>query len=163
MTCHRIVSARELTHMGIFRKKTKDATPPIPADPPPPSEFPKDRNSASGSSDGYVVEARLNYNGASRVINGLPLGPTWTPISFEKGRLGVPQGVVFGADRFSSLLAYPSAEALRWWFVANAAETHDDLCLETRLVEVRLTFSHKEVQTRAVSERGSGSSLRPAG
>lgn len=115
-------------------------------------EFPRKGGSGSGTSRGYTVEARLNYNGQSKIINGMALGPKWVQLSFNEvpGGLGVPKGLVFGADRFSNLLGYPNAQALRWWFVATAAEDFSGICLETRLVEHELKYSHTTTGMGAV-------------
>lgn len=99
-------------------------------------EFPREGSSGSGGGRGYVVEARLNFNGASEIINGEALGPNWKVLHFERGTVGVPQGnVAWGHLPGTTLLAYESAQALRWWFLANAAASRPAgaLCIETDL------------------------------
>jgi hypothetical protein len=116
-------------------------------------QFPVDRASGSGSTDGYTVEARLNYNGRSEVIAGVCLGPTWVTLDFQKAPagFGVPQGNVgHGHLPYTDLLAYPSAQALRWWFLANAYAERKDTCLETRLIKHTASYSFKEVATGVV-------------
>lgn len=73
---------------------------------------------------------------------------------------GVPKGDVgYGHLPHTDLLPYASAQALRWWFVANAAVACRDICLQTRLVEHNATYTFKEVAVRAVEcldSRGEG-------
>ncbi len=135
----------------MFAKEKKTEASDIEAEPP---EFPRDSMSGSGSVRGYTVEVRLMFNGHSRVVNGMALGPTWARVHFPEAPIGVPKGRFLGSlsDDVVPFMAYPSAQALRWWFIANAAMTHDDICLETRLVEHDLSYQHKDVETRAVEE-----------
>lgn len=121
------------------------------------SEFPKKGGSGGGSGRGYTVEARLNFNGASEIINGIALGPTWATLHFPEAPIGVPKGAVcWGYLPHTSLLAYPSAQALRWWFLANAevSRAGGTLCIETRLVQHDCTYSFAETPVAAVDATG---------
>lgn len=116
-------------------------------------EFPHDRASGSGHADGYSVEARLMFNGASEVIAGVPLGPTWAPLHFPESPIGVPKGNVgWGHLPHTDLLPYESAQALRWWFLANAnvSRPGGSLCVETRLIKHRCEYSFKEIAEEPV-------------
>jgi hypothetical protein len=125
------------------------------------SEFPKQASSGSGGGRGYSVEVRLNYNGAAEIVNGIAVGPNWTRLHFEKAVVGVPQGnVCWGHLPNTSLLGYASAQALRWWFLANAEATRGHaLCIETRLVRHDCTYSYKETPVAAQDETGESQCL----
>lgn len=120
-------------------------------------EFPSDRCSGSGGDSGYSVEARLMFNGACELVGGIPLGPTWTPLHFQQASIGVPKGNVgYGHLPFTDLLPYESAQALRWWFLANAnaSRSGGTLCVETRLIKHRCEYTFKEIAEEAVEVIG---------
>lgn len=90
----------------------------------------------------------------STIVAGRAFGPRWERVPFDKARIGVPSipPVHVAGSLFDSALSYAAAQALRWWFLAEAARDCSDLCLETRLVEHRCKFTWEEVQIRALNE-----------
>lgn len=95
--------------------------------------FPEERLRMNEKGPGYTVEARLMQKGGAAIVNGMAIGPTWVKLHFQDSPIGVPKGRVYGGSRHTTLLTYPAAQALRWWFIASA-ETYG---LETRLIEHR--------------------------
>lgn len=94
--------------------------------------------SESGSSYGYKVEVRLNYV-TPKVINGVTLGNRWQEMATYPASNGVPNHRnVYCAQQH--LFDYAAAETLRYWFIAKARETHDDIFLETRLARHEVTW-----------------------
>lgn len=138
--------------MNVFKRKDLPVDDkPEPVEKP---EFPEDRARGSGGSNGYSVEARLVFNGASEVVGGTVLGPNWKTLHFEKSPIGIPKGRVgWGHMPDTSLLPYESAQALRWWFLAVVADERPGgtLCVETRLIKHRCEYTFKEVAEKPVS------------
>lgn len=136
----------------MFKKeKITEAMPPVVEEAKP--EFPNERGAGQGSGVGYTVEARYNSDDA-RVICGMPLTRKWQHVSTTRAPSGVPtEQVCLGMTPFfEGVLNYPAAQALRWWFIAAAAVEHNDLLLETRLVEHRCEYTWKDTTIRAVNE-----------
>lgn len=110
------------------------------------SEYPKDGQSHSGTTNGYSVQARYNYP-EPKQFGDIILHREWKTIYFPKSNtIGVPTGnsLDWAANQLG-LLSYPAAQALRWWFHANAeAEILGSLCLETRIVKHKVEYSIKE-------------------
>lgn len=114
------------------------------------TQYPKDRSSRSGTSTGYSVEARYTGNDVAN-INGVIFGSRWKEVQYQESPIGVPRGELYH-DTFlaeHNLYGYASAQALRWWFHANASILHGSLCLETRLVKHKIEYQTKAV---AISE-----------
>ncbi len=119
----------------------------------PADEFPKKGTSASGTDTAYTVEARMAYH-RPEIVAGHNLDLRWSRVSFEASRVGVPnRPSMFPLERLG-LLSYQAAQALRWWFVAEAAKDHKHLCVETRLVEHEVKYSYSETAERACAQVG---------
>jgi hypothetical protein len=95
---------------------------------------------------GYRPEVRTSYHTPS-MISGQIVDAQWRPIqtTSRPDNLGVPTGYFDRKLTEHGLFSMPQAEALRWWFICNAAAERPAgaLCLETRLQEYTLTISHK--------------------
>ena len=106
----------------------------------------------SGSDVGWSVEARFAYP-TPKTIAGMTLDDRWQRVNFPQSHAGVP-----GSRRHHlqecGLLDYAAAQALRWWFIANAHATYDDLCLETRLISHRVAYSYKHTAEAATDYIG---------
>jgi hypothetical protein len=122
----------------------------------PPDDFPKEGSAASGSDTAYTVEVRLAYY-VPQIRVGRLLDTRWQTIDFETARTGVPiaRGIFPTYDTLG-LLSYQAAQALRWWFIAEAAKNYEHLCLETRLVEHKVAYSYKASAVRACAYVGGG-------
>lgn len=99
----------------------------------------------NGSIDGYRVQARYMYH-EPKIIHGMALDERWRYIDFPQSHVGVPRG----PDYYTPMLqaaycySYQSAQALRWWFHAEAErEMLGGLCIDTRLVKFTIEYSHK--------------------
>jgi hypothetical protein len=121
-------------------------------------------STSSGETQAYTIEIRIGrerdrqlYIGKNRVTS------EWTqfdPDMVPEGQ-GIPNGrsYVSPALAMSSLLDYPTAEALRWWAVAAAQAQYFDL--ETRLVRHELSWSWRSKPIDAVKTVGQSDLMWP--
>lgn len=88
---------------------------------------------------GWSVEARSTAH-APEAIGEQIFDERWQPVKFAYGMPGVPTGSPFDGPWLQQmgLLGYASAQALRWWFHAEAPRA---LCIETRLVKHAVTVA----------------------
>jgi hypothetical protein len=79
------------------------------------------------------------------------LDQRWQRLRFVTSHIGVPDGLSYNyAARACGLLGYSAAQALRWWFHAQAdAETFGGLGLETRIIKHHVEYSYKEIAESA--------------
>lgn len=106
-----------------------------------------DPNFSSGTASEvcFVVEAR-DISQTPCVVADQIFDNRWKRVHFERGAVGVPPCNPFQLyTNRNGYLSYPAAQALRWWLHANAEATMHGMCLETRLVEVRIESSYKAV------------------
>lgn len=115
--------------------------------PAPPDEFPSKGSSGSGTEVAFSVQARLAYI-EPRQVAGHLLDTRWTTLHFEKSPIGVPTKPQLSSVNHG-LLSYQAAQALRWWFLAQADVEFSCLCIETRIVEHKITYSFTETAQRA--------------
>lgn len=99
-------------------------------------------SSKSGTTNGYSIEARYNFN-SPHVINGHTLDKEWRTIAFDTAPsgFGIPSPPFEFAIVALGLYGYSQAQALRWWFHANADATFHGICLETRIVKHTVKYS----------------------
>lgn len=118
---------------------------------PPPDNFPsKGPSRGSGSDTLYSIQARMaTYE--PQLVCGHLLDLRWTTLHFPSAPIGVPQHrpFQFGA-MMTGLMSYQAAQALRWWFHAEADKESCGLCLETRLIEHRVRYEYSSEAVRAV-------------
>lgn len=109
---------------------------------PEPDQFPKKSSSGGGTYFGYAVQARYAYVRPD-TIAGMLLDTRWAEIPFVHMPAG--NGVPGDADLAKhSLLTYPQAQSLRWWFIAAARAEHKEMCIETRIIKAKLEFSFEK-------------------
>ena len=121
--------------------------------PPQPDEFPTKGSSASGSDTAFSVQARYAYP-EPKTICGITLDTRWRTLHFEQSPIGVPSQTRYcpwGSGLYG-LMTYQAAQALRWWFLANAKHSFDHLCIETRLVKHEVKYQMSEQAVAAGSE-----------
>lgn len=110
-------------------------------------EFPRKGSSHNGTSIGYSVEVRYNFPDPA-IINGMLLSKTWKKVHFDKVQppFGVPNAKPWNSALFGmlDLYDYCAAQALRWWFHANADQGVGAMCLESRIVAHKITYSQSE-------------------
>ena len=106
------------------------------------SEFPRNKQSASGTESAFSVEARF-VGGGARQFGKQLFSREWTRVHFDEGLVGVPvqRSRYDVAAPYFRLVPYQAAQALRWWFHAALENEHSDTCFETRLVEHRVRYS----------------------
>lgn len=104
-------------------------------------------SSCSGTIPGYYVEAMTTYP-EPQTFGGQIFSGKWKRVHFNDTVAGVPKAAQFQlpimilADCYS----YEAAQALRWWFHAEAAP---GFCLQSRIVKCEIKYS---VETERVSE-----------
>lgn len=125
--------------------------------PPRPDSFPVEGSSSSGTNFAFTVQARYAYPDP-KIICGMVLDANWRTLSFEKSPIGVPAQARYcpWGGSFPHLMTYEAAQALRWWFLANAAHSFDHWCIETRLVKHEVTYQASEKAIAAASEIDGG-------
>lgn len=107
--------------------------------------------SQTGTAYGYRVEAMYDYI-APVAIGDAIYDKEWRTVHFREGHPGVPLGHRYERAWFDSAncMSYESAEALRWWFMAECkAGPQMIFCMRTRLVkvEIKYHFEAKRVAT----------------
>ena len=107
-------------------------------------DYSKDKSSGSGTEIAYTVEARYNYHDPKQFC-GQIFDKQWRQVQFKQGEFGVPSCAPFHRHTIEhGMFGYAAAQALRWWVHATAeAETSGGLCLETRVVSHKISYSHK--------------------
>lgn len=116
----------------------------------PADTWPKKGSSGNGTDHAYTVEARLAYPEPRSVV-GQILDTRWRQVAFVESTVGVParpRYAPWGAF-LSDKLSYQAAQALRWWFLANAEQEFSCLCIETRLVEHEIKYSYSSTAIKA--------------
>lgn len=101
--------------------------------------------SGSGTDYGYKLEARFNYHTPKR-IGDLILDNRWREVPWFHAKHGIPRPNYLGrAETYGRLLTRNEAEAHRWVLacVMDADKIGGSICLETRLVKVRVTYDYK--------------------
>ena len=101
-------------------------------------------SSRNGTIYAYRVEARYNFD-TPQIIAGQLLDNRWRLISFAEAPagLGVPRGRSLEAAELhgTDCYGYTAAQALRWWFHAEADKDFNGMCLESRLVKYEIKYS----------------------
>ena len=107
-------------------------------------------SNGSGTTQLYRVEARSTYTEPQKIC-GQILTKDWKQIFFAQSSVGVlNQTWVPIKDEYHHLLSYHAAMALAMWFMAMPEEKDPtimfcrapSLCVETRIVKVKLTWSY---------------------
>lgn len=128
-------------------------------------EFPRVRSSSHSTGDyhekGYTVEARCILK-EPRSVGRMVLGQAWTEVQFERAPIGVPAAHPYSPLPLMNVLSWPAAQALRWWFHADAASTGHmgDLGIETRLVEHTIKLDYECRAVGIVDEVSDGAFRR---
>ncbi len=115
-------------------------------------ELPYSAGSGSSGTDGWSVEVRVDdFAKPIQLANadGFMVTHQWQRLPFEQGPVGVPTHAEYQATLgYTRYLSYPAAQALRWWFHAEAAKSSLAIGLRSRLVKHRVEVQH---QVTAVS------------
>ena len=117
---------------------------------------PVSRSNGSGTTFGYVVEARYMYREPA-IINGAVCDKEWREVRFDKGTVGVPARRYSHHTQEHGLFDFAQAEALRWWFLAaaEASVVMGMICLETRLVQYQVEYTHKVMAVAIIDAQDS--------
>lgn len=106
--------------------------------------YQKEVGSHSGTEVGFTVEARYNFHTPIKIGEQI-FDKEWRRFrTQESSEFGVP--FPRGRQRLArhNLYGYAQAQAIRWWLHAAVdAEGMASLCLETRIVKHKITFSEK--------------------
>ena len=94
---------------------------------------------------GYIVEARFQDCDPG-IVGKQIYDDRWRQVKFDQSKIGVPMSPAYHRELIDQgLFTYSSAQALRWWFHAQA----EIECvggapgLQTRLVQHRVTCTHE--------------------
>ncbi len=111
--------------------------------------YPYETSYCSGVENGWTVEARYVYP-EPKVLGKQIFDNRWRAVDFQTSPIGIP--ACNFSNRFGlhlGLLPYESAQALRWWFIAQINEDGAGaLCMETRIVKHRVEYT---LSSKAVS------------
>lgn len=102
-------------------------------------------SSGTGTIHAFRVQARYMYP-EPKVFNGIVLDERWRYIDFPSAPIGVPRGPEYYLPMLitTHCYGYQAAQALRWWFHAEAERSLlGGLCIDTRLVQFTIEYSHK--------------------
>lgn len=103
------------------------------------SDVKKSHGSGSGSEMVYLVEARSTFT-EPQEANGMTLDNRWRVVTFAPSPVGVKNSVWSAEARaWGKYLTYEAALTLAHLFLTNADRGY---CLETRLVKIKLSYSH---------------------
>jgi hypothetical protein len=117
------------------------------------NEFPRQQSTGSHKCPGYTVEARSV--GGPLKVGDLTLGNEWERIPFHRSIIGVPCAAHHESGlKYVNLLNYPAAQALRWWFHAEAHKEAGWLSLRTRIVKHEVQINHTVTAVSAHCEVG---------
>lgn len=107
-------------------------------------DYKRECESCSGTESAYSVEARYKYHEPMQLGEQI-FDNRWRRVHFRESVIGVPACASHQRrTKECGLLGYAAAQALRWWVHATAeASAGGALCLETRLVSHKITYSHK--------------------
>lgn len=106
-------------------------------------DYERKRGSGNGTETAYMVEARYTTDYPIQ-IGGQLFDNRWREVKFQESLIGVPRCANYQKQTIEhNLLGFSAAQALRWWLHAVAdAEGIGGLCLETRIVSYRITYSY---------------------
>lgn len=97
----------------------------------------------SSSEKAYSVEARIAFHEPGMIGKQI-FDNRWRTVKFDKSaEIGVPNAPVFSRAKDHGLFGHSAAQALRWWLHAEADANHQGYCLQTRIVEHRISTNHK--------------------
>ena len=113
------------------------------------------QNVSSGESRmvGYRPEVRTSYRDPT-LVSGQIVDGVWREIKYHSrdDLSGIPAGYFDKKLKEHGLLGRPQAEAIRWWFLAQAEAERATgaLCLETRLKSYELVLTHKVIEKESL-------------
>lgn len=110
--------------------------------------------SQGGTNFGFQVQARY-MNSQPEQFGDVILDQRWKTLTFDPSPLGVPTARAWEFYLPAlGLMNYESAQALRWWFLANCVVNRlgGRLCVETRIVQFKVTYDFKSVAESVVEE-----------
>ena len=103
------------------------------------------KSQGSSTSTGYTVEARFFMRDAE-MIRQQVYDDKWRQVELYQSAIGVPMSTSYQRELIEhGLLSYSAAQALRWWFHAQAEIECVDGApgLQTRLVQHRVTYTNE--------------------
>lgn len=107
-------------------------------------EPPYDASRGSMAGDGWTVEVRLDDYAQPTPVGDMLVSHQWQRVIFAPAAIGVPSHSEYQSYLgYTRYLSYPAAQALRWWFHAEATKASLALGLRSRLVKHRIRVEHK--------------------
>lgn len=106
-------------------------------------EPPYPASSGSMAGDGWTVEVRLEDYANPHQVGDMVVSHQWQRVNFALSPIGVPTHANYqNYLGYTGYLSYPAAQALRWWFHAEAAKNTLSLGLRSRLVKHQISVHH---------------------
>ena len=112
------------------------------------------KSKGSSTSTGYTVEARFFMRDAEIIMQQI-YDDKWRQVEFDQSAIGVPMSRFHHHELLEhGLFSFSAAQALRWWFHAQA----EIECmggapgLQTRLVQHRVTYTNEVKAIGVVNE-----------
>ena len=125
------------------------------------TDFPRSVGDHHSTMTGYTVEAMFDSDSPRTICKAI-YDCTWRRVPFVESPIGIPTTKIFTVDLCKyGLYDYEAAQALRWWFHAQANFEGNEYCLKTRLI-VHEVVSHTTVTaTQAVCEEQHRREMQP--
>lgn len=99
--------------------------------------------SRSGTETCYTVEARYDFHSPLQIGKYI-FDSRWRRVEFDRAAIGVPVCAPYQRQTLEhGMLGYAAAQALRWWLHAQADVLSGCWCLQTRLIQHKITYSHE--------------------
>jgi hypothetical protein len=112
------------------------------------------KSKGSATRTGYTIEARFHVRDPENVGRQI-FDQNWRQVEFDQSAIGVPMSTSYHRELLDhGLFSYSAAQALRWWFHAQA----EIECvggapgLQTRLVQHRVTCTHEVAAIGVVND-----------
>ena len=111
--------------------------------------YKRERGNSSGTETFYTVECRCP---GSRpiVVLGQAITSDWLPVQVDRGPVGVPVSADWRNIATQGHYTYAAAQAIRWWFLAEAERCRLGMFVETRLVKHETNYMSLTTAVAAV-------------
>lgn len=107
------------------------------------------RGNSSGTETFYTVECRCPGTRPIVVLNQA-ITSDWLPVHVSESPVGVPQSKDWRSIVTQGHYTYAAAQAIRWWFLAEAERCRLGILVETRLVKHETKYTSVTTAVAAV-------------
>lgn len=110
--------------------------PPIELEP----DYKRERGNQSGTETFYVVEVR-SAGTHPLVACGQAVTSEWLPVIGRPSEIGVPHRINWCSTFRDHEFTMAGAQAIRWWFHAEAEQSRGGVLIETRIVKCETKYT----------------------